>query len=104
LSEVVWVESHQDLLDVLEENTLVVIDFTAPDRCVPCRRLEPQFTAAAALDPRTKFVAVHVDRNPWAVVEYGVQAVPTVMLYEDGEYKKTLLERTFKKLGNEIHS
>jgi hypothetical protein len=38
------------------------------------------------------------------MVRFGVQGVPTVMLYRDGEYVKNLQERTVIKLLAEIQS
>ena len=111
MSEVEWIEDEAVLLAAIAHNDAVVIDFTAPSWCVPCQRFAPHYDKAAQsasiqsnMLGRTKFVAVDVDKAPWAVVKLGVQGVPTVMLYERGEYKKNLQERTVIKLLAEIQS
>ena len=109
MSEVEWIEDKDRLTAVLLSNPQVVIDFTAPSWCVPCQRFAPHYEKAAEsaslqsnIVGLTKFVAVDVDKCPWAMLDYGVQGVPTVVLYRQGEYVKHLQERTVIKLLNEI--
>jgi thioredoxin-like negative regulator of GroEL len=89
---------------MLDMHPNVVVDFTAPAWCRPCQQFSPHFDAASEKSEDTAFVAVDVDKAPWAMVEYGVQGVPTVMLYRDGHYVKNLQERTAVKLLSEINS
>lgn len=112
LSEVQWVESRSDFDDLLSEEDFLVVDFTAPSWCVPCQRFAPHFDKAAenasvqssALG-RTTFVAVDVDKAPWAVADYGVQGVPSVRLYNGLTDTWTdLRERTVVKLLSEIQN
>lgn len=100
MSEVLHITEQDALQGVLAEGK-VVLTLTAPSWCVPCRALKPHLEKAAALSDAT-FVAVDIDNAPWSVAEFGVQGVPTVMLYEDGEFVKTLRERTVVKLLSEI--
>jgi thiol-disulfide isomerase/thioredoxin len=103
LSEVEWIEDKDRLLTVLASSPDVVIDFTAPSWCIPCQRFAPHYEKAAG-NSDAKFVAVDVDKAPWAMLDYGVQGVPTVMLYRDGKFEKNLQERTVIKLLTEIQS
>ena len=101
MSEVIWIEDEGELKDLLSTEHEVVIDFTAPDWCRPCQQFAPHFDTAAEKSEAT-FVAVDVDKADWAMVEYGVRGVPTVMLYRDGDYVKNVQERTAIKLLAEI--
>lgn len=91
----------KDLTDLIGSGDKVVVKFTAPAWCGPCRAFAPHYESASEKS-EAKFVAVDVDNAPWAMQEYGVQAVPTVMLFEDGELVKRLQERTVVKLLQEI--
>lgn len=102
MSEVNWITDEADLYAIIAHNPTVVIDFTAPSWCVPCQRFAPHFDKAASSTDDVTFVAVDIDKAPWAVVRFGVQGVPTVMLYRNGEYVKNLQERTVIKLLAEI--
>jgi Thioredoxin domain-containing protein len=101
LAEVLDITEHEELLDLLDTEQRVVVKFTAPAWCVPCQRFAPHFKTAAAKSDAT-FVAVDVDNAHWAMVEYGVQGVPTVVLFENGERVRDLKERTALKLLTEL--
>lgn len=101
MSDVTWVDDARILEDMIDAHDEVVIDFTAPAWCQPCKQFAPHFDNAASKSD-AKFVAVDVDKAPWAMVDYGVRGVPTVMLYRDGQYVKNLQERTVIKLLGEL--
>jgi thioredoxin 1 len=84
LADAVWVESEEDFAEEISVEGRAVALFTAPSWCVPCQRFEPHFKRAQGNEDDIKFVAVDLDKNPWASVEYGVQSVPTCWLYENG--------------------
>ena len=95
-----WVTEHQELLDIVNNNGVVIVDFTAPSWCRPCQQFMPHFDKASEMSA-AKFVAVDVDKAPWAMEEYGVQSVPTVVKIDD-EDVTVLKERTVVKLLAEI--
>jgi thioredoxin-like negative regulator of GroEL len=105
-----WIEDHEELKALFADDRYqVVVDFTAPSWCRPCQQFAPHYDKAAESAKfqsdvlgRTKFVAVDVDKAPWAMVGYGVQGVPTVTLFRGGESIATLKERTAVKLLAEI--
>jgi thioredoxin-like negative regulator of GroEL len=103
LSDVLWVDDVTELQDLIDSAHEVVVDFTAPSWCRPCQQFAPHFDKAAEKSDAT-FVAVDVDKAPWAMADYGVRGVPTVMLYQNGEYVKNLQERSVIKLLAEINS
>ena len=99
---VTWIDNQEEFESLVESVTRVVADFSAPAWCVPCQRLAPHFEAASD-ESDAVFVAVDVDNAQWAMLEYGIQGVPTIMLFENGKYVKHLKERTAPKLLAEIN-
>jgi thiol-disulfide isomerase/thioredoxin len=111
---VTWVESKEDFDALLSNSDYVVVDFTAPSWCRPCQQFAPHFEKAADAASvrsdmlgRATFVAVDVDKAPWAMEDYGVQGIPTVKLISRLHTPLepvTLKERTVIKLLDEINN
>ena len=101
MSEVVKTTDQNEVLELINTGETVVVDFSAPAWCVPCQRLAPHFEAAAQKSSAT-FVEVDVDSAPWAMVDYGVQAVPTVLLFKNKEFYKRITGRTVVQLLQDV--
>lgn len=103
MSEVTTIDSAEILEDIIGSHDRVVVKFTAPAWCRPCIQFAPVYKAVAERDETgTKFLAVDVDNAPWAMTDYGVQGVPTVVLFENGERVRDLKERTAIKFMSEL--
>ena len=73
---------------VLEAETPVVVDFLSTT-CPPCARQAPILDRLAAnTKPRAGFVKVDVDKLPQLARQYGVDAVPTLVLFAGGREAK----------------
>jgi thioredoxin 1 len=79
----VHVEGAAELDSVAQDHDVVLVDFYA-DWCGPCKMLEPIVEDLAAETPAT-VAKVDVDRNQQLAGQYGVQGVPTLVLFADGE-------------------
>lgn len=74
--------------EVLDAGTPVVVDFYA-DWCVSCKALAPEFEALSQewAGQGIRFVQLNVDKAPALAAEYRVSAIPTVLLFEEGEVR-----------------
>ena len=101
MSKVIETDDLGQLQQIIKDNDCVVVDFAAPAWCVPCRKFAPHFDKASETSDAV-FVAVDIDKAPWAQSEYGVMSVPTVQMFCNGEFSKNLQARTVIQLHSEI--
>ena len=66
----------------------VVVDFWAA-WCGPCRAMAPMFEQAAGrLAGKARFVKVNVDEQQAIASRYGIRAIPTLLLFKNGQEVK----------------
>lgn len=87
--EPIRVGSEGRFREVIDEHDVVLVDFYA-DWCGPCKLLEPTIESVAREGPAA-VAKVDVDRLGGLAGRYGVQGVPTLLLFAGGEAVERLV-------------
>ena len=67
---------------------LVLVDFFAT-WCGPCRMLSPVLEELSEENPNLTVLKIDVDEVSQLAARYGIQAIPTLMLFKDGQRVET---------------
>ena len=70
---------------IINSEPFVLTDFYA-DWCGPCKIQSPILKELAAeLGGKVKIIKVNVDTNPEVAARYGVQSIPTLVFFKNGQ-------------------
>jgi thioredoxin 1 len=75
--------------EVLESETPVLVDFWAP-WCGPCRVVSPVLEEIAGERDDLRIVKVNTDENQETAAQYGILAIPTMLLFRNGAEAKRI--------------
>ena len=80
----VILDSNNFEKEVVESEIPVIIDFWA-EWCAPCRMIAPIFKELAGeYEGKLKFGKLNVDENQDIAMRYGIQGIPTMMIFKKG--------------------
>ncbi|KAL8408047.1 hypothetical protein RB594_006739 [Gaeumannomyces avenae] len=78
------IKTGDEFKATLAGNKVVLVDFYAT-WCGPCRMISPKVSEWSEKFPNIHYVKVDVDTVPDVSQEYGIRAMPTFLLFKDGE-------------------
>jgi len=71
--------------EVVNSELPVLIDFWA-EWCGPCKEIAPILDEINnEMDDKIKIVKINIDKNPNIPNKYGVQSIPTLIIFKKGE-------------------
>jgi len=71
--------------EVLQSDKPVIVDFWA-EWCGPCHAVAPVLDKIAEeRSDEVRLVKINVDENQELMVRYGIQSIPTIVLFKGGE-------------------
>jgi thioredoxin 1 len=71
--------------EVLDSEQPVLVDFWAP-WCPPCRKISPMVDELASENVgAAKIGKVNIDDNQQSAFKYGIEAIPTILIFKGGQ-------------------
>ena len=82
--------TSQNFNQEIRNNNLLLVDFWA-EWCGPCKSMHPIFTRMAKKYKQIRFARVTVDDAQDIAMKYGVQSIPTFIMFKNGEIANTMV-------------
>ncbi len=97
--------NESNFFDKIKAAKIAIVDFWA-EWCMPCKMLEPVMEEIEnKLKDKMSFFRVNVDENPSIAAKYGIEGIPTLIIFKDGKPIDEIVGfRPFNMLYKEISS
>ena len=82
--------TSQNFNQEIRNNNLLLVDFWA-EWCGPCKSMHPIFTRMAKKYKQIRFARVNVDDAQDIAMKYGVQSIPTFIMFKNAEVVNTMV-------------
>ena len=83
------ISSREFAREVIESELPVLVDFFA-EWCGPCRMLSPVMEQLAEeYEGKVKLVKLNVDQAPELASSYGINSIPALLYFKNGQVKGT---------------
>lgn len=89
--------TDQTFDQTIRNNKPVLVDFWAP-WCGPCKMIAPVIEEIAAeYQGKAIICKINTDDHRQAAIQYGINAIPTLILFKNGQIEKKWVGLTSKK-------
>ena len=77
--------------DAIENLDVAVVDFWA-EWCAPCKAISPLLEAVESkMSGKFKLFKLNVDTSPLVASEYGIESIPTLLVFRNGKPVNSLV-------------
>ena len=89
--QIVTLTQENFAAEVLQSTSPVLVDFWA-EWCGPCKMIAPVLDELATeYDGKIKIGKVNIDHHQGIAAEYGVRAIPTLLLFSKGQVTEQMV-------------
>lgn len=81
--------NKEELENLLKQDKVIIVDFFA-EWCGPCQMLTPVLEQLAEECSDVDILKVDIDEEQALAISYGIEVVPTLMIFKNGEKKDVL--------------